>query len=96
MSFAVPRLGLAAAVCVRRVVRRGDVMQVIEAVRVQWKRMIEAEYREMPGLSLTKPQMRRFWGLDEQTCDALIECLEHEHFLRRTHHDAYVIAGDAS
>lgn len=71
-------------------------MQTLEPLPVQWKRLIEAEYREMPGLSLTKSQMRRFWGLDEATCNALVEALEHDRFLRRTHTNAYVIARDAS
>lgn len=70
-------------------------MQALEPVPVQWRRLIEAEYREMPGLSLTKSQMRRFWGLDEDTCNALVEALERDHFLRRTHTNAYVIASDS-
>ncbi|MEO8677858.1 MAG: hypothetical protein ABI665_02350 [Vicinamibacterales bacterium] len=69
-------------------------MPTIESVPVHWKRLIEAEYREMPGLSLTKSQMRRFWGLDEATCDRLVDALERERFLRRTHTNAYVMVGD--
>jgi len=37
-----------------------------------WLALIEAEYRESPGLSLTKAQARRLWGLDPGTCDALM------------------------
>lgn len=32
-----------------------------------------AEYREMPGLSLTPPQARRLWGCDTCTCDRVID-----------------------
>ena len=32
-----------------------------------------AEYREMPGLSLTAPQARRLWGCDACTCDRVID-----------------------
>jgi len=58
-----------------------------------WVRLIEAEYREVPGLTLTKPQVRRLWGLDEETCEEVLRALEEdEHFLRRTERDAYVLA----
>jgi len=41
----------------------------------RWLELIRAEYREMPCLSLTKPQMQRLWGLDSYICDALVEAL---------------------
>ena len=41
------------------------------------------EYLEMPGLQLTRPQAQRLWGLDEQTCAALLESLTQEKFLYR-------------
>jgi len=56
----------------------------------RWVEMIHAEYREMPGLQLTKPQVRRMWSLDVLTCDAVLETLEREQFLRRTPQQAYV------
>ena len=37
--------------------------------------VITAEYREMPCLSLTKPQMQRLWGLETIVCDALVDAL---------------------
>ena len=46
---------------------------------------------EMPGLQLTKPQMRRFLGVDVETCDVVLDLLEQEKFLRRTPKDAYVL-----
>ena len=53
--------------------------------------IVHSEYREMPGLALTKPQMQRFLGIDVLTCDEVLEILEHEKFLRRTAKDAYVL-----
>lgn len=55
-----------------------------------WVTLVEAEFREMPGLQLTKPQVQRFWSLDSVTCDLLLDTLEHVKFLRRTPKDAYV------
>ena len=59
---------------------------------MDWLRLIRAEYLEIPGLRLTKPQVQRLWGLDDVTTDALLAALEDVKFLRRTHRDAYVRA----
>jgi DNA-binding IclR family transcriptional regulator len=52
--------------------------------------LVQSDYREMPGLSLSKAQLQRLWGIDADTCDAVVETLEAEGFLRRTAHDLYV------
>jgi hypothetical protein len=52
--------------------------------------IVHSEYLEMPGLHLTRPQMRRFLGIDVVTCDRLLEKLEQEKFLRRTKTDQFV------
>jgi hypothetical protein len=57
-----------------------------------WLRIIRAEYHEFPGLHLTRRQVQRLWNLDPMTCDAVIEALEAERFLRRTHGDAFIRA----
>lgn len=57
-----------------------------------WLQLIQAEYLEMPGLHLTKPQVKRLWGLDEPMCDALLDALVSAKFLARTKSDAYVLA----
>jgi hypothetical protein len=57
-----------------------------------WVALVEAEFRDMPGLHLTKPQVQRFWSLDAVTCDVLLDTLERGRFLRRTPQDAYVRA----
>jgi len=59
----------------------------------RWLQLIQAEYREIPGLNLSKAQMQRFWGLDALVCDALIEALVATRVLRRTVGGAYVVHG---
>jgi hypothetical protein len=48
-----------------------------------WLRLVRAEYRESPGLRLTRAQIRRFWNLDDDLCDAVLERLEAQHFLKQ-------------
>jgi hypothetical protein len=57
-----------------------------------WLNRVRAEYLEVPGLRLTKPQVQRFWGLDSATTDALLGALQDANFLRRTRDDMYVRA----
>jgi hypothetical protein len=52
---------------------------------------VQAEYREMPGLQLTLPQVRRLWGLEDQACRQILEQLIAIHFLRRTERDLYAL-----
>ena len=54
--------------------------------------LVQAEYREMPGLCLTRSQFQRFWGLDVATRDELLDALVAGHVLKRTREDAYVLA----
>lgn len=53
---------------------------------------IQAEYREMPGLSLTGPQACRVWQVDHVRCTAVLDALVQANFLRRTRTGAYVRA----
>jgi hypothetical protein len=55
-----------------------------------WLQLIRAEYREVPGLRLTKPQVQDLWALDPWVSDALLIALVDAGFLRRTSDDAYV------
>ena len=57
----------------------------------QWLQDIRAEYQEMPGLSLSKAQMQKMWGLDSLVCDALVDTLVAARVLRRTAAGAYVV-----
>ena len=56
------------------------------------QRRVQSEYAECPGLNLTKPQMRRFLGVDEPTCSEIVDALIAAHFLERTDRGEYVIA----
>jgi hypothetical protein len=56
-----------------------------------WLRLIRAEYLEMPGLHLTKPQIQRLWRLDPHVCDTLLDRLVTTGFLRQTSRGAYVL-----
>jgi hypothetical protein len=56
-------------------------------------RVVQAEYLEIPGLHLTKPQAQRLWGLDPDTCDVLLNTLVAAQFLCCNHRGAYVLAG---
>jgi hypothetical protein len=67
-------------------------MTAEQATVTELLRLIQAEYLEIPGLHLTKPQVQRLWGLDPHTCDAMLDALLAARFLRRNHRDAYVLA----
>ena len=56
-----------------------------------WLTRVRAEYLEMPGLSLTEPQMRRLWGLDQVTCSLIIAALVGSGFLFETSKRSYVL-----
>jgi hypothetical protein len=60
-----------------------------------WLAIVKGEYQEMPGLQLTRQQVRKLWGLDEATCDALLERLLKAHFLRITSNGCYVLDDEA-
>ena len=36
-------------------------------------RLIEAEFREMPGMRLTDAQVRRLWNLPGDLCDVVLD-----------------------
>jgi hypothetical protein len=55
-------------------------------------RLIQAEYREIPGLKLTKAQARRLWDIDAHVCDDLFTALLASRFLAETSARTYVLA----
>jgi hypothetical protein len=57
-----------------------------------WVKMIKSEYEEMPGLRLTKPQVRRMWGLPDADCEQVLARLQADHVLRVTPRGCYVLA----
>jgi hypothetical protein len=70
---------------------QGAIMTADQSILIEWLRLIQAEYLEIPGLRLTRLQVQRLWGLDPQTCDALLDALIASNFLKRTPKDAYVL-----
>jgi hypothetical protein len=58
----------------------------------EWLQLIRAEYLEIPGLCLTKPQVQRLWGLDLLVAEALLAALVDTKFLRCTCQGTYVRA----
>ena len=55
-----------------------------------WVQLIRSEYLAMPGLSLTRAQAQRLWGLDPETCETLLDQMVLARFLRRTPNARYV------
>lgn len=53
-------------------------------------RRVKSEFMEMPGLRLTMPQAQRLWGLDSESCEALLGALVDARFLSRTRDGAFV------
>jgi hypothetical protein len=51
---------------------------------------IQSEYREMPGLSPTRSQAQRLWGLDKSTCELVLTTLIKRGVLRRTTMGTYL------
>jgi hypothetical protein len=54
--------------------------------------LMEAEFREMPGLVLTPVQAQRLLGLDGRTCAAALATLTRRRFLKLTSGGAYLRA----
>jgi hypothetical protein len=55
---------------------------------------VRCEFLEMPGLHLTLPQAARLWGLDLSSCEAVMDVLIRNEFLRRTSSGAVTRAND--
>ena len=51
---------------------------------------IQGEFIEVPGLKLTVPEAQRLWGLERDTCDALLDALVDARFLCRTSDGAFI------
>jgi hypothetical protein len=70
-------------------------MTAEQSTVTDWLRLIQAEYLEIPGLHLTKPQVQRLWGLEPHLCDALLDALVAAAFLRKTPRNGFVLFGSA-
>jgi len=62
---------------------------------VDWLARVESEFREMPGMALTEPQMRYLWALDRESCQAIVTALLARGVLRETPRHAYALRRDA-
>jgi hypothetical protein len=51
---------------------------------------IQGEYRELPGLRLTRLQAQRLWHLDRAVCDGLLLALVDARFLSRAPDGTFV------
>ena len=62
-----------------------------QAIRTLMK-LVQAEYAEMPGLSVTLPQAQRLWAVDQPTCVEVFGRLMSRGVLRRTSKGRFVRA----
>jgi hypothetical protein len=56
--------------------------------------IVRGEYLEIPGLRLTRNQLRQLWDLDDVLCDKILDALVAVRFLRPTAGGAFVRADD--
>jgi len=55
-------------------------------------RRVQAEFLEMPGLSLTRAQARRLWALDDTLCEAVLSALVDARFLVQSRNASFIRA----
>lgn len=60
----------------------------------QLTRLVQAEYAEMPGLSITLVQAQRLWDVDQETCRLVFDRLIARGILRRTKQGRYIRAAN--
>jgi DNA-binding IclR family transcriptional regulator len=53
---------------------------------------VRNEFLEMPGLTVSVPQVARLFGLRSEHAGAILETLEREHFLAHSANGAYHLA----
>jgi hypothetical protein len=53
---------------------------------------VQAEYAEMPGLSVTLSQAQRLWAVDQGTCEEVFSRLVSSGILRKTTKGLFVRA----
>jgi hypothetical protein len=59
-----------------------------------WLAIIRGEYVEVPGLQLTRDQVKRMWTLDDATCTEVLNKLVREQFLKLTSDSRYAWSGN--
>ena len=68
----------------------GDTSRIHEGSLRRALALMEAEYREMPGLILTPEQAQRLLGLDDGTCAVALATLTRRRFLKQTSSGTYL------
>ena len=68
-----------------------DVRAASQAMR-RLMQQVQAEYAEMPGLSVTLPQAQRLWAADQATCEEAFSRLISTGVLRRTRKGRFIRA----
>ena len=53
---------------------------------------VREQYREMPGLKLTKPQATQLFGVAPSVCAAMLRALVMENFLSRTGEGVFALS----
>jgi hypothetical protein len=56
----------------------------------EWAQIVRGEFDESPGLSLTRAQAKRLWGLDGDICDAVLQRLITSGFLRQNARQMFI------
>jgi hypothetical protein len=91
---------------IRQNLKTAEAHELLKALRMElhmpdkqsdvndWLALIKGEFNEMPGLQLTKPQVRRMWGLDVETCEIVLDTLQASRFLRVTVRGCYALADE--
>jgi hypothetical protein len=70
---------------------RADIRTTSGAIRTLMEQ-VQAEYAEMPGLSVTLPQAQRLWAVDHPTCEEVFSRLIAKGVLRMTTKGRFVRA----
>ena len=70
---------------------RADIRTPSGAIRTLMEQ-VQAEYAEMPGLSVTLPQAQRLWAVDQPTCEEVFSRLIARGVLRMTTKGRFVRA----
>ena len=70
-----------------------SVAREVQSAAVQdLARRVQAEYQEMPGLSVTLAQAQKLLAADQRTCAAVFKLLISRGVLRKTAHGRYIRA----
>jgi hypothetical protein len=56
---------------------------------LDWVRLAQSEFAEMPGLRLSMRQAQRLWNLDVHTTEVILDTLVSSHYLKRTPNNIY-------